>query len=91
MKQVLEGLNYLHRHGVLHRDIKGANVLVDKNGVCKLADFGSSIRFEEINFNHITITGTPNWMAPEVMREENCGKKADIWSIGCMMIEMLTG
>jgi len=75
-KQILEGLEYLHAHNVIHRDIKGANVLVDSNGICKLADFGGAkktcniVTHEECN----SIRGTPYWMAPEVIRQTGHGR-----------------
>lgn len=94
------GLEYLHKHGVIHRDIKGANVLVDNNGVCKLADFGSSKKLNEFlqKEDFRTLIGTVNWMAPEVILMTGHGRFneikiirfADIWSIGCTIIEMAT-
>jgi mitogen-activated protein kinase kinase kinase ANP1 len=92
-KQILEGLEYLHAHNVIHRDIKGPNVLVDSNGVCKLADFGGAKRICNTNnteqFN--SLKGTPYWMAPEVIKQTGHGRAADIWSVGCTIIEMATG
>ena len=77
VSQILEGLTYLHDHGVVHRDIKAANILVESGGVCKVAgitstyqDFGSSKRLNEIKKNadsYRSIQGTPNFMAPEVV------------------------
>ena len=74
-------------------DINGPNILVDKNGVCKLTDFGSAIKvFRNSNSaKDIQISGTANWMAPEVIRQEGYGLSADIWSFGCTVLEMLTG
>ena len=92
-QQILEGLEYLHYNQIIHRDIKGANVLVGNDGVCKLADFGSAKRFigieERSQFK--SLKGTTNWMAPEVMRQEGHGRYADIWSLGCLLVEMATG
>lgn len=90
-KQILEGLEYLHVNNVVHRDIKGGNVLVDKNGVCKLADFGNAKRFIEGTDQASSIKGTANWMAPEVIKQNKYGRFADIWSLGCTVIEMAHG
>jgi serine/threonine protein kinase len=88
---LLEGLNYLHSHKppVVHRDIKGANVLVDTDFCVKLADFGCSKRSSETQ-SFVTIGSVP-WMAPEVINQKSGhGRKADIWSLGCTFIEMAT-
>lgn len=92
-KQILLGLEYLHLNGIIHRDIKGANILVDTHGTCKLADFGSSKILTGLINNEQSFVGTPNWMAPEAIRQDNaaCGRFADIWSLGCTVIEMATG
>ncbi|KEG14442.1 protein kinase-like protein [Trypanosoma grayi] len=93
--QILLGLRYLHEKGVVHRDIKGENILVDGFGVAKLADFGCSKVLAGIsghsNAGCESLTGSPFWMAPEVIRNEPYGTKADIWSVGCTVVEMLKG
>ena len=121
--QILRGLVYLHGQGVVHRDIKGANILTTKEGVVKLADFGVATkgsrvggedglgrRFglldeasrkiasmensEEANADGEAkpndALGTPYWMAPEVIEMRNVTAAADVWSVGCTIIELLT-
>ncbi|KAL6503445.1 hypothetical protein OROGR_025368 [Orobanche gracilis] len=92
-KQLLIGLEYLHENKIMHRDIKGANILVDNKACIKLADFGASKKVEAL----ATVTGaksmkgTPYWMAPEVIVQSGHSYSADIWSVGCTVIEMATG
>eukprot|EP01061_Rhynchopus_euleeides_P046098 TRINITY_DN860_c0_g1_i1.p1 TRINITY_DN860_c0_g1~~TRINITY_DN860_c0_g1_i1.p1 ORF type:complete len:565 (+),score=189.87 TRINITY_DN860_c0_g1_i1:65-1696(+) len=101
-RQVLYALDYLHtgdggRPPIAHRDIKGENLLIDKEGTIKLADFGCSKLFEGRTSGGAgadTFVGTPNWMAPEVLSMRgrdvrSYGTKCDIWSLGCTIIEML--
>merc|ERR1719330_2064204 len=86
---VLQGLDYLHTRSppVVHRDIKGANVLVTQDFVAKLADFGCSKW--ELSTKSFTTIGSAPWMAPEVINQKaGHGRKADIWSFGCTVIEM---
>ena len=93
-RQILLGLDYLHNNRVKHQDIKGANILLSDK-VAKLADLGCSYQFEgdiSINPKEIsTIQGSIPWMAPEMIRQDNPGRKADIWSVGCTLVEMVTG
>jgi len=89
-RQILNGLEYLHRQNVVHRDIKCANILVDASGSVKLADFGLA---KVTYLNDLkSFKGTPFWMAPEVIKQKNqgYGLPADIWSLGCTVLEMLT-
>ncbi|XP_071682892.1 MAP3K epsilon protein kinase 1 isoform X4 [Lolium perenne] len=88
--QVLEGLVYLHEQGVIHRDIKGANILLTKEGLVKLADFGVATKLTEADVNTHSVVGTPYWMAPEVIEMSGVCAASDIWSVGCTVIELLT-
>jgi len=93
-RQLLLGLEYLHRNSIAHRDIKGANVLITNEGVVKIADFGASKRINTNSTNTGGVKGTPLWMAPEVIKEQQTDKgwrRADVWSVGCTIIEMATG
>ncbi|KAI6690846.1 hypothetical protein NL676_027674 [Syzygium grande] len=88
--QILSGLKYLHDRNVVHRDIKCANILVHANGIVKLADFGLA---KVTTLNDVrSCKGTAFWMAPEVVnaKDPGYGLPADIWSLGCTVLEMLT-
>ncbi|KAJ4794381.1 hypothetical protein LUZ62_045627 [Rhynchospora pubera] len=87
--EILQGLVYLHDRDVIHCDIKARNVLIGSNGCAKIADFGCAKR--GYTFKKEPVRGTPIFMAPEVARGEEQGKPADIWALGCMIIEMATG
>ncbi|KAK4575115.1 Protein kinase of the Mitotic Exit Network [Recurvomyces mirabilis] len=85
--QVLQGLLFLHEQGVIHRDIKGANILTTKEGLVKLADFGVATKQADGS----SVVGTPYWMAPEVIELSGASTASDIWSLGCTVIELLDG
>ncbi|XP_065834384.1 mitogen-activated protein kinase kinase kinase 3-like [Oscarella lobularis] len=91
-RQIVEGVAYLHSKCVVHRDIKGANILRDSSGNVKLSDFGASKRLQTIRTmsGYKSVHGTPYWMSPEVINGKGYGRKADIWSLGCTVVEMLT-
>ncbi len=93
LSQTLAGLAYLHENDIMHRDIKGSNILVNDEGVVKLADFGASKKLSNLRANlmmSLTVRGTPYFMSPEVF-EEKYSAKADIWGIGCVAYQMITG
>ena len=91
--QVLEGLNFLHEQGVVHRDIKGANILISTGGQVKLADFGVAAKMEGGLDTQAkdSVVGTPYWMAPEIIQMSGFTTSADIWSVGCTVHELITG
>ncbi|XP_010547897.1 PREDICTED: mitogen-activated protein kinase kinase kinase YODA-like isoform X3 [Tarenaya hassleriana] len=89
-RQILAGLAYLHGRNTVHRDIKGANILVDPNGEIKLADFGMAKHITACS-SMLSFKGSPYWMAPEVVMNTNGYNLAvDIWSLGCTILEMAT-
>ncbi|PUZ76086.1 hypothetical protein GQ55_1G262600 [Panicum hallii var. hallii] len=90
-RQILSGLAYLHGRKTVHRDIKGANILVGPNGEVKLADFGMAKHITSCTEIH-SLRGSAYWMAPEVIMNKNgYSLEVDIWSLGCTVIEMGTG
>ncbi|KAJ2000680.1 ATP binding, partial [Coemansia thaxteri] len=99
VRQIVAGLGYLHASGVLHRDIKGANILVDETGTCKISDFGVSRKVDHSSLQAAAhkksgggkILGTVPFMAPEVARSSQYTAAADIWSLGCVVVQMWSG
>lgn len=97
--QLIDAATYLHSNNVIHRDIKGSNIMVSSTGYIKLIDFGTAKRTTDDLVTPLSamkldfcLKGTPYWMAPEVV--QMAGEptdKADVWSIGCTVIEMATG
>jgi len=86
----LKGLAYMHIQKILHLDVKSANILLDEHGVVKLADFGVSVVLKsEMTKDQAVYVGSPLFMAPEIIKKEGYSHKADIWSLGITIIEMM--
>jgi serine/threonine protein kinase len=92
-KEILIALEYLHSQGKIHRDLKSQNILLNQTGEVKLTDFGVSTQLSSNFSRRNTTVGTPYWMAPEVILNNNGGHsyKADLWSLGCCVYELFTG
>lgn len=96
VRQILHGLSFLHGQDIVHRDIKGANILVDNKSCIKISDFGISKKVESdlltnARAHRPSLQGSVFWMAPEVVKQTSYSRKADIWSLGCLVVEMMSG
>ena len=92
MREVISAIKYLHTRNppIIHRDIKPENILLDQEGRCKLADFGWS-NFDDGNKFRDTYCGTPEYLAPEMITKSGHNESVDIWALGVLIFEMLTG
>lgn len=92
-REILQGLAYVHKSNKIHRDIKSDNILFTSDGGVKLADFGVAAQLTEDKKKRLTLTGTPYWIAPEILAKNPKGytTKADIWSFGITVIEFALG
>lgn len=88
--QICTGLSYMHSKRVMHRDLKPANVLINRDGTVKLGDLGLSAILSATSDNARSLVGTPYYMAPERLKEMEYNFTADIWSLGCLLYELVT-
>jgi serine/threonine protein kinase len=87
-REILQGVDWMHRFGRVHRDIKPENILIKNSGCIKVSDFGVSAQLTSENHLKSTIVGTPSYMAPEIIDGSGYDSKVDIWAIGILAIEM---
>ncbi|XP_014674308.1 PREDICTED: serine/threonine-protein kinase PLK4-like [Priapulus caudatus] len=91
VRQVVQGMFYLHSHGIVHRDLTLANLLLTRDMNVKIADFGLATQLSVPDEKHFTMCGTPNYISPEIASRGAHGLEADVWSLGCMLYTMLVG
>jgi serine/threonine protein kinase len=93
VQQLLHGLGHCHKNGVLHRDIKGSNLLIDSNGVLKIADFGLAISYDPDNPQPLTSRVVTLWYRPPelLLGATEYGVAVDMWSTGCIVAELFSG
>ncbi|KAJ3412208.1 hypothetical protein HDV05_001118 [Chytridiales sp. JEL 0842] len=91
LEQLIWGLMYLHNHGIIHRDLKLSNLLLTRDFDVKIGDFGLAVKLMDPNGEQKTMCGTPNYISPEIVSRQPYGLSSDVWSLGCLMVTMLTG
>uniref|UniRef100_A0A7S3DGK5 Protein kinase domain-containing protein n=1 Tax=Palpitomonas bilix TaxID=652834 RepID=A0A7S3DGK5_9EUKA len=91
LASVASALSYLHRHRIVHRDVKPSNILICSDGVAKLSDFGMAAMLEPFEDERLTLCGTPNYISPEIARGEPHTLSTDVWSFGCLCLRVMGG
>ncbi|KAI8817463.1 kinase-like domain-containing protein [Fimicolochytrium jonesii] len=89
--QIVRGLLYLHANGIIHRDLKLSNLLLTENYDVKIGDFGLAVKLNDPSGEQKTMCGTPNYISPEIISRLPYGLASDVWSLGCMVVTLLTG
>ena len=88
--ETVQALEHIHGHGIVHRDLKPENILVDRHGHLKITDFGTALR-EESDGRHNSFVGTAEYVSPEVLRNEPATIAVDLWALGCLIFQLLSG
>lgn len=91
MKQILDGVLYLHDNGIIHRDLKLGNLFLNDDIEVKIGDFGLATKIEYEGQRKNTVCGTPNYLAPEIINKKGHSFEVDVWSLGCIMYTLLVG
>ena len=89
--QIVNGMTYLQKHQILHRDLSLGNMLLTSAMAVKIADFGLATKLTHADEKHLTMCGTPNFISPEIVSQTPHGLAADVWSLGCMIYTLLVG
>ena len=89
--ELILGLEFLHKNNMIYRDLKPENILMDSNGHIKISDFGLSKILDSPDEKTFTLCGTPQYLAPEIIKKKGYDKTVDWWSLGCFLYEMITG
>jgi serum/glucocorticoid-regulated kinase 2 len=91
VSQIILALKFMHSKDVIYRDLKPENVLIDLQGYIRITDFGLSKMQVKTDFDALSLCGTPEYLAPEVLLKKGYGKSVDWWTLGCIIVEMVTG
>merc|ERR1719270_1015198 len=89
--QVVSGVEYLHSHKIMHRDLTLNNLMITREMKVKIGDFGLATKIQSPSERHVTMCGTPNFISPEVATRSNHGLEADVWGLGCLLYTLLVG
>lgn len=91
IREIMKGLEAIHKRRQIHRDIKSDNILINLRGDIKISDFGYALQFTKDKTTSKDKVGTPAWMAPEIIKGEDHNESADVWSLGIVLVELCQG
>jgi len=91
MSQAVQGVHYLHNEGIIHRDVKLGNLFINHNMEIRIGDFGLAVRADKSGKKEMSVCGTPNYIAPEVLSKTGHSYEVDVWALGCVMYTLLVG